>query len=93
MRIAIFGVNKRPQVDSQNTGRDAYARPLSVANVSVNGFGGFANFRSLSPVSPTGFNRAFTALTSITGQGNGLNTNPLLEPLVDSSNGPKGPQF
>lgn len=91
MRIALFGINKRPQVDSQNTGRDAYARPFSVGNVSVDGLGGFANFRSLSPVSPTGFNRAFVAHASITGIGNDTNTNPELEPLLDRSN--KTPQF
>lgn len=93
MRVAIFGFNKRPQVDSQNTGRDAYARPFSVANVTANGLGGFANFRSLSPVSPTGANLAYIATTALTGTGNELSTNPQLEPLIDRNTSGKGPQF
>jgi hypothetical protein len=93
MRVAIFGTNKRPQADTQNTGRDAYARPFGVGNVTVNGAGGFANFRSLSPVSPTSFNRAYVAFASIEGTGNDLNTNPQLEPLIDREAPGKGPQF
>ena len=83
MRIPIFGHVKRPQADSQNTGRDVYARPFSVANVTVNGAGGFANFRSLSPVSPSSFNVAFITPAALSGTGNELNTNPRQEPLSD----------
>ena len=81
--FAIFGHNKRPQVDSQNTGRDAYERPFGVGTVSANGNGGAGNMRSLSPVSPSSFNRPLVAIASIAGTGNGLSTNPLLDPLSD----------
>jgi len=83
MRFAIFGFNKRPQVDTQNTGRDVYVRPYGVGTVSVNGLGGAGNIRSLSPVSPTGFNSALIARASLTGIGNDLNTNPHVDMLSD----------
>jgi len=91
MRIALFNFNKRPQVDSQNTGRDVYMRPLSPFNVTVNGMGGFANFRSLSPVAPTSFNRPFVTPADLTGIGNEFNTNPHVDPLNDKSS--RVPQF
>lgn len=91
MKLAIFGFAKRPQVDSQNTGRDVYERPFGVANVTINGSGGFANFRSLSPVSPTGVNLALIANAALTGSGNELSTNPVLQPLIDKQR--QGPQF
>lgn len=93
MRIPIFGHNKRPQVDSQNTGRDAYERPFGVANVTVNGIGGFSNHRSLSPVSVPSENLAFIARVALTGTGNELNTNPAQDPIVDKRDMNTGPQF
>jgi len=91
MRIALFTFNKRPQVDSQNTGRDVYQRPLSPFNVSANGLGGAGNFRSLSPISPTSFNRPFVTPADLTGIGNDFNTNPHLDPLNDKTQ--NVPQF
>lgn len=85
MRLWIFGHNKRPEVDSQNTGRDAYMRPLGVGTVSVNGMGGANNYRSLSPVSQTSFNVPLIATASVTGRGNDGNTNPALQPLIDEN--------
>lgn len=90
MRFAIFGSNKRPLVGSQNTGRDAYERPFGVGTVTVNGVGGFSNFRSLSPVSQSSFNRPVVATVDLTGTGNALNTNPNLEPLIDKQNPDNG---
>lgn len=81
MGFALFRFFKRPQVDSQNTGRDVYIRPLGVGTVSVEGIGGANNFRSLSPVAPTSFNPALVATASIEGRGNAYNTNPVLQPL------------
>ena len=85
MGLAIFGFKKRPQVDSQNTGRDVYERPYGVGTVSVQGLGGANNFRSLSPFNISGFNPAFVATASPTGQGspNSVNMNPELQPLLD----------
>ena len=83
-KISIFGFARRPEIDSQNTGREVYERPFGVATVSVNGFGGANNIRSLSPVSPTGFNAPFVTTSSLTGTGNELNTNPALQPLNNS---------
>lgn len=83
MKIPIFGHLIRPEIDSQNTGRAAYARPFSVANVTVNGAGGFSNFRSLSPFSPDTVNLAFVTTVSLTGNGNALNTNPEAMPLIN----------
>jgi len=91
MRIAFFSFNKRPQVDSQNTGRDVYVSPFSPFNVSANGLGGMGNLRSLSPVSPTSFNRPFVTPADLTGIGNEFNTNPMLDPLNDKST--RVPQF
>ena len=88
--VAIFGHNKRPQVDSQNTGRDAYERPYGVGTVSPQGMGGANNFSSLSPFNPTGFNLAFITQASITGTGNDTNANPIAMPLNDK---PQGRQF
>ena len=79
--IALFGFSKRPQADSQNTGRDVYERPFGVATVSVAGLGGANNIRSLSPTAPTGFNLALVTPSTLTGTGNELNTNPVLQPL------------
>lgn len=93
MRIPIFGHSKRPQIDSQNTGRDVYERPFSVGNVTVNGVGGFSNFRSLSPLSPSSFNNPFIATVDIAGVGNGTNTNPELDPLSDKMNPSGRTQF
>lgn len=83
MRIPIFGSRKRPQADSQNTGRDVYERPFGVASVGVNGAGGFSNIRSLSPISQTSTNKPFVTPTALSGTGNDLNTNPPLDPLSD----------
>ncbi len=85
MGIWIFGHNKRPEIDSQNTGRDAFCRPFGVGTVSVQGQGGANNYRSLSPVAPMSTNMQVVRLASIQGQGNGLSTNPLLEPLIDKN--------
>lgn len=93
MRIPIFGHAKRPQADTQNTGRDVYERPFGVANVTVNGVGGFSNHRSLSPISPPSENLAFLATVSITGVGNETNTNPNLEPIIDKRNNGGNQQF
>lgn len=88
MAFSIFGFAKRPQVDSQNTGRDVYQRPFGVGTVSVAGFGGANNIRSLSPTAPTSFNLARVTDASMSGTGNELNTNPVLQPLNNQS-----PQF
>lgn len=87
-KISIFGFAKRPQIDTQNTGRDVYERPFGVATVSVAGLGGANNIRSLSPTSPTGFNLPYVTNSTLTGTGNELNTNPVLQPLNNQS-----PQF
>ncbi len=84
--VSLFRFNKRPQVDTQNTGRDVFERPFDVATVSANGMGGAGNFRSLSPVSPTGFNKPMVATAALTGVGNDLNTNPFLDPLSNKDN-------
>lgn len=81
--LAIFGHIWRPQVDTQNTGRAPYQRPFGVGTVSVQGQGGAMNYRSLSPVAPMSVNIPVVRQASIQGQGNGLSTNPLLEPLID----------
>ncbi len=77
----LFKFFTRPQLDSQNTGREVYQRPVSVANVTVNGLGGASNFGSLNPFSPTSINLRMVTPASITGSGNALNTNPNLDPL------------
>lgn len=79
----VFGQNWRPQVDTQNTGREVYVRPLGVATVSAAGMGGANNYRSLSPIAAMSVNSPYVRLADIQGQGNGLNTNPALEPLID----------
>lgn len=85
MKLFIFGHNKRPEIDSQNTGRDAYTRPFGVATVSIQGMGGAMNTRSLSPVAPMSTNYPTVRQASIQGQGSGLSTNPALEPLIDKN--------
>ncbi len=71
----------RPDINTQNTGHAVYQRPWGPAAVNVNGAGGFANFASLSPVSPTTFNKANVRPASISGTGNSNNTNPNTIPL------------
>lgn len=78
---ALF--NWRPEVDSQNTGRAVYVRPVGLANVTVNGAGGFAYNQSLSPFNPSSTNRRNVTKASLTGKGNAFNTDPLARPLSD----------
>lgn len=80
-KIFNFGSSKRPLVGEQNTGRDAYMRPFGVATVNASGWGGVANFRSLSPFNIATFNPQKVTVVSITGDGNDTNTNPLTIPL------------
>lgn len=83
----IFGHAVRPQLDSQNTGRDPYMRPFGVATVSVAGLGGANNVRSLSPVAPVSKAPQYIATAAVAGSGsiNGISTNPILEPLIDAN--------
>jgi hypothetical protein len=91
MGVFQFLFNKRPQVDTQNTGRDVYLRPFGVATVSLAGLGGVNNLRSIAALVPTSFNAAYTGITGVEGQGNALSDNPQLEPLIDKKQ--TGPQF
>lgn len=75
----------RPQADLQNTGRAVYQRPVGPSRVTVNGAGGFANFRSLSPFNPASINVQKIVNASIEGTGNSINTNPELYPLNNVS--------
>lgn len=84
-KFFIFGSNRRPLVGSENTGRDAYMRPFSVASVSLAGMGGANNYRSLSPFNATTFNLASLRPASVSGQGNANVVNPLLRPLINKA--------
>lgn len=85
--IGIFGHPTRPQVDSQNTGRMPYARPIGVGTVSVQGQGGANNFRSLNPFNISSTNPAFVSFSGIAGTGSpdSLSTNPQTGPLINTS--------
>lgn len=73
----------RPDLNSQNTGRQVYMRPLGPFSVDVNGLGGHANFRSLSPFNVSADSDQFITLADLRGTGNGFNTDPLQFPLND----------
>ncbi len=73
----------RKQTDAQNTGRAVYERPQGPSFVSLDGAGGHAYFKSLSPFNPATTNRRNINTASVVGLGNADSTNPELRPLND----------